>query len=49
MPEVFNENPHKAKYGEKDRDIITALYLESGLNLNQFSKTSDCYVGYGTL
>lgn len=49
MPEVFNINPHRAKYGEKDKDIIRALYEKSGLNLNNFSKTKECYVGYGTL
>lgn len=49
MPEVFEYNPHRAKYGEKDRDIIQALYEESGLNLTAFSKTPECYVGYGTL
>lgn len=49
MPEVFNTNPHKAKYGEKDRDIICALYKESGLSLRAFSQMQKCYVGYGTL
>lgn len=49
MPEVFKYNPHRAKYGEADRDIITQLFLESGLSLNQFQKTEECYVGYGTL
>lgn len=49
MPEVFNHNPHPGKYGEKDRDIIIALFKESGLTINQFLKTSECYVGYGTL
>lgn len=49
MPEVFEHNPHRAKYGAADRDIITALYKESNLNLTQFSKSKECYVGYGTL
>ena len=49
MPEVFENNPHRAKYGAADRDILTQLYLESGLSLNQFQKTEECYVGYGTL
>lgn len=49
MPEVFENNPHKAKYTEADREIITALYEESGKSLKQFSKTKECYVGYGTL
>lgn len=49
MPEVFEYNPHRAKYGEKDRDIIVTLFKESGLGLAQFSKTDECYVGYGTL
>ena len=46
MPEVFEHNPHRAKYGAVDRDIITALYKESNLSLSQFSKTKECY---GTL
>lgn len=49
MPEVFEHNPHRAKYGAADRDIITALYKESNLSLSQFSKSKECYVGYGTL
>lgn len=49
MPEVFNINPHKAKYNATDRDIITALYKESNMSLSNFSKTKECYVGYGTL
>lgn len=49
MPEVFETNPHRGKYDAKDRDIITALYQESGLSLSKFSKTKECYVGYGTL
>ena len=49
MPEVFNKNPHPAKYTAADRDILTALFKESGLSLSAFSKTKECYVGYGTL
>ena len=49
MPEVFKYNPHKGKYTSEDRNIITALYKESGLSLNKFCKTPECYVGYGTL
>lgn len=49
MPEVFANNPHKAKYGAEDRDIITALFEESSLSLRQFQKAEECYVGYGTL
>ena len=49
MPEVFEINPHRAKYTAADRDIITELFIQSGLNLTQFSKTEECYVGYGTL
>ena len=49
MPEVFEHNPHRAKYGAVDRDIITELYKESNLSLTQFSKSKECYVGYGTL
>lgn len=49
MPEVFSINPHPAKYGAKDRDIITALFKESKLSLSAFSKSKKCYVGYGTL
>lgn len=49
MPEVFEHNPHRAKYGAADRDIITALFNESGMSLQGFVKTEECYVGYGTL
>lgn len=49
MPETFNFNPHRAKYNEQDCQIITKLYKESGLSLSAFSKTKECYVGYGTL
>lgn len=49
MPEVFEVNPHRAKYGEADRDIIVELFKESGLSLKAFSQSSECYVGYGTL
>lgn len=47
--EVFKNNPHKGAYSKQDRDLITELYKESGLSLNKFSKTPECYVGYGTL
>lgn len=49
MPEVFEHNPHRAKYGAADRDIITALFNESEMSLQGFVKTDACYVGYGTL
>lgn len=49
MPEVFNTNPHKGKYTSADRDIIQALFKESGMTLRQFSFSDQCYVGYGTL
>lgn len=49
MPEVFEINPHRAKYGAKDRDIIVELYKESGLGLTAFQRSDECYVGYGTL
>ena len=49
MPETFSSNPHKAKYGEADRDIIVAKFQESCMSLSAFSKTPECYVGYGTL
>ena len=49
MPEVFKNNPHKGKYTQKDCQIINELYKKSGLSLNQFQKTDECYVGYGTL
>ena len=49
MPEVFEFNPHRGKYTAEDRDKIVKLYKESGLSLNQFQKTKECYVGYGTL
>lgn len=49
LPEVFEHNPHKAKYSEKDRDCLVALFKESGLSLSQFVKTDKCYVGYRTI
>lgn len=49
MPEVFENNPHRAKYTAKDRDILVALFQESGLSLSAFSKSEECYVGYGTI
>lgn len=47
----YNLTFHKAlrKYGAADRDIISELYQESGLNMRAFVKTEECYVGYGTL
>lgn len=48
-PEVFKNKPHRRKYTQQDQEIISALFEESGLNLHQFSKTDECYVGYGTL
>ena len=49
MPEVFNNNPHPGKYGYNDCITINELYKASGLSLNKFQKTKECYVGYGTL
>lgn len=49
MPEVFNVNPHRSKYNQLDCEVINRLYKESGLTLNQFCKTEECFVGYGTL
>ncbi len=49
MPEVFNNNPHPGKYEYEDCVTINKLYKESGLSLNKFQKTKECYVGYGTL
>ena len=49
MPEVFENNPHKGKYTASDRDIIVNLFNKSNLSMNQFLKTEECYVGYGTL
>ena len=52
MPEVFNYNPHPARYGEKDCRIINELWedYKEKVNgsFNKFTKTEDCYVGYGT-
>lgn len=48
MPEVFENNPHRAKYGAADRDILLTLWQESGLSVSAFSKTDECYVGYAT-
>lgn len=49
MPEVFDKNPHPGKYTEKDRDIIKQLFKDSGLGIKAFSRTKECYVGFGTL
>lgn len=49
MPEVFQNNPHKAKYTKKDRDVITQRFVNSGLNRHQFAISDDCYVGEATL
>lgn len=49
MPEVFIKNSHPGKYGEADCKIINGLFKESKLSISQFSKTPECYVGYGTL
>ena len=49
MPEVFSHNPHRGRYNAKDRDIIIKLYEESGMSLREFSRSPECFVGYGTL
>ena len=49
MPEVFQKNPHRAKYTKEDRDYIVSLYKESQKSLKAFSESEECYVGYGTL
>jgi hypothetical protein len=49
MPETFNCNPHRSKYGKEDRDYLVELYKESRMSFNSFSKTKECYVGYGTI
>lgn len=49
MPEVFQKNPHRAKYTKEDRDYIVSLYKESQKSLKAFSASEECYVGYGTL
>lgn len=49
MPEVFEYNPHPKAYKEKDCENIRQKFFASGLSLRQFQKTSECYVGYGTL
>ena len=48
-PEVFEHNPHRGKYGQKDCEIIRQLFFDSGLSISAFSRTEECYVGYGTL
>ena len=49
MPEIFEYNPHRAKYGKVDCIKITKRFQKSGLSLSAFCKTKECYVGYGTL
>lgn len=48
MPEVFENNPHKASYSESDCKVINKLFEESNLSLSAFTKTDECFVGYGT-
>lgn len=49
LPEVFENNPHKAKYSAQDRDNIVKLFNESGLNRHQFALSEQCFVGETTL
>lgn len=49
MPEVFKNNPHKGRYTAQDRDLVLKLFHESGETILNFSKNSNCPVGYGTL
>jgi hypothetical protein len=49
LPEAFETNPHRGKYTQADCEIITALFKDSNLPLRAFSRTPECYVGYGTL
>ena len=49
MPEVFKNNPHRATYGEQDRDKIIQLFKKSRLSMSAFSKTKECFDRYGTL
>lgn len=50
MPEVFEINPHpKKKYTKKDCEYLIQKFKESGLSLFAFSKSEECYVGYGTI
>lgn len=48
MPEVFNNNPHRGKYGEEDCKIINQRFKDSNLSLRAFVKSPECFVGYGT-
>lgn len=47
-PEVFNNNPHPAKYGEKDCEKIVSLFKNFSGSLRSFVSSEYCYVGYGT-
>lgn len=47
-PEVFQNNPHRASFGAKDRDILIKRFKQSGLSRHQFVQSKDCYVGWGT-
>lgn len=49
MPEVFENRKGKKSYTKKDRDFIVEKYNKSGMSVRAFSKTEECYVGYGTL
>ena len=42
MPEVFEHNPHRAKYGKTDCIEITERFQKSGLSLSAFCKTEEC-------
>ena len=51
MPEVFKNNPHRGRYTFEDCQKIRKLYYdrEKPITLNEFLKTEECFVGYGTL
>lgn len=54
MPEVFKKNPHPGKYTNKDCEEIRRRFFEKKasypfLSVRDFSKSEECYVGYGTL
>lgn len=49
-PEVFEDaKPLRSKFTRADAEFYKREFEESGLNLNQYSKTKKGQVGYGTL
>ena len=46
MPEVFEVNPHRAKYTAKDKDILIERYNKSDKSFTEFAKSDECYATF---